>query len=107
MARRRAPFDHYLGRFGQVYPLWDETAVAVWLDPALITREKTLLVGIDTTFTTNYAATMSWPVGDGPDWADPVHVVFAVDVQKLDRLVVRLLTAAKPIAPQFGKGRKH
>ena len=107
VAHGKAPFDHYLGRFGQVYPLWDETAVALWLDPALIAREKTLRVDVDTNFTANYGTIESWPVGDGPDWADPVHVVFAVDVPKLDRLVMRLLTAPKPIDLNFPKGHAH
>lgn len=99
VARGKAPFDHYLSRFGQVYPLWDETAVAVCLDPSLITREKTLLVDVDTAFTANYGATLSWPVGAGPGLGErPVHVVFAVDVPKLNELVVRLLTAAEPIS---------
>jgi purine nucleosidase len=99
VARGQAPFDHYLGRFGQVYPLWDETAVAVWLDPSLITREQMLQVDVDTSFTANYGSVLSWPAGAGPDRGErPVHVVFAVDVPKLDRLVVRLLSAAKPIS---------
>ncbi len=99
VAGGKAPFDHYLGRFGQVYPLWDETAVAVWLDPSLIEREKTLRVDIDTSFTANYGSTLSWPAGSGPALGGrPVHVVFAVDVPKLDSLVVRLLTAATPIS---------
>ena len=99
VAKGEAPFDRYLGRFGQVYPLWDETAVAVWLDPSLITREKTLLVDIDTSFTANYGATLSWPVGAGPGLGErPVHVVFTVDVPRLNSLVVRLLTAAEPIS---------
>ena len=99
VAHGHAPFDAYLGRFGQVYPLWDESAVAVWLDPALITREKTLQVDIDTAFTADYGATVSWPDGTGPDLGEqPVHVVFGLDVPKLNRLVLRLLTAPKPIA---------
>lgn len=99
VARGEAPFDHYLRQFGQVYPLWDETAVAVWLDPSLIKRQKTLLVDVDTTFAANYGATLSWPVGAGPGLGErPVDVVFAVDVPKLNNLVVRLLTAAKPIS---------
>ena len=99
VAKGAAPFDQYLGRFGQVYPLWDESAVAVWLDPSLITRQKSLLVDVDTAFTANYGATLSWPVGAGPDLGErPVRVVFAVDVPKLDRLVVRLLTAPRPIS---------
>ena len=99
VGRGHAPFDRYLARFGQPYPLWDETAVAVWLDPELITREKTLLVDVDTSPTANYGATLSWPLGDGPDLGEqPVHVVFGVDVRKLNRLVLRLLTAERPIA---------
>ncbi|MFZ0552915.1 MAG: nucleoside hydrolase [Steroidobacteraceae bacterium] len=99
VAKGNAPFDPYLARFGQVYPLWDETAVAVWLDPSLITREKTLLVDIDTSFTANYGATLSWPVGTGPGVGErPVQVVFTIDVPRLNRLVVRLLTAAEPIS---------
>jgi inosine-uridine nucleoside N-ribohydrolase len=98
-AHGKAPFDRYLGRFGQVYPLWDESAVAVWLDPSLITREKTLLVDVDTSFTANYGATLSWPVGAGPGLGErPVQVVFTVDVPRLNSLVVRLLTAAEPIS---------
>lgn len=100
VAQGKAPFDPYLEKFGQVYPLWDEAAVAVWLDPKLITREKTLLVDADTSFTANYGATLSWPVGAGPGMGErPVHVVFTVDVPGLNRLVVRLLTAAEPISP--------
>ncbi len=99
VAKGKAPFEPYLGRFGRVYPLWNETAVAVWLDPSLIKREKTLLVDTDTAFTANYGSTLRWPVGSGPDLGQrPVHMVFAVDVPKLDRLVVRLLTAAHTIS---------
>lgn len=99
VAKGKSSFDHYLARFGQVYPLWDETAVAVWLDPSLIKREKTLLVDVDTTFTANYGATLSWPVGSGPGLGErPVHVVFTVDVPRLNGLVVRLLSATEPIS---------
>ena len=101
VAAGKAPFDHYLGRFGQVYPLWDETAVAVWLEPSLIESEKTLRVDIDTSFTANYGSTVSWPAGSNAALGgQPVHVVFAVDVPKLDSLVVKLLTAAQPISLQ-------
>jgi len=99
VAGGRAAFARYLGRFGQVYPLWDETAVAVWLDPSLIKREQTLQVDVDTSFTADYGSVVSWPAGAGPDLGEQaVHVVFAVDVPRLDKLVVRLLTAAKPVA---------
>jgi purine nucleosidase len=54
-------------------------------------------VDIDTSFTANYGATLSWPVGAGPGLGErPVQVVFTVDVPRLNRLVVRLLTSAEP-----------
>jgi purine nucleosidase len=106
VAAGKAPFDHYLGRFGQPYPLWDEAAVAVWLDPSLIKSQTTLLVDVDTSFTANYGATLSWPVGFGPDLDEhPVDVVLTLDVPKLNRLVVRLLTAAQPISLSQGSAQ--
>jgi purine nucleosidase len=99
VAAGKAPFDHYLGRFGQAYPLWDEAAVAVWLDPSLIETKTTLLVDVDTSFTANYGSTLSWPVGSGPELDEhPVDVVLTLDVPRLNRLVVRLLTAARPVS---------
>jgi len=59
VAAGKAPVARYLGRFGQVYPLWDETAVAVWLDPSIIRREKTLHVDVDTNFTAGYGTSLS------------------------------------------------
>ncbi|HYL70801.1 MAG TPA: nucleoside hydrolase, partial [Candidatus Dormibacteraeota bacterium] len=60
VAAGQAPFDPYLGQFGQSYPMWDEMAVAVWLDPSIVTRAKTLLVDVDTSFTAGYGTTLSW-----------------------------------------------
>jgi hypothetical protein len=46
---------------------------------------------------------LSWPVGAGPGLGErKVQVVFAVDMPRLDRLVVRLLTARSPIAVKPG-----
>lgn len=98
-----APFDHYLGRFGQAYPLWDEAAVAVWLDPSLIRSKTQLFVDVDTSFTAGYGTTLSWSARPGPDQDQtPVNVVLALDVPRLNKLVVRLLTAAHPASLRQG-----
>ena len=97
VARGQAPFDEYLGRFGQSFPMWDELAVAVWLDPSLITRASTLLVDVDTSFSAGYGNTLSWAVGEGPGLGEQqVSVVFDVDVPRFERQAVALLTAAAP-----------
>lgn len=90
-----------------MYPLWDETTVAVWLDPALISREKTLLVDVDTNFTANYGTIESWPSGQAPIGPSSQYVVFGVDAPQISKLVVRLLSAAEPIAMHFPRKRPH
>ena len=97
LAGGRAPFDAYLGRFGQSFPMWDELAVAVWLDPSLVTRRATLLVDIDTSFTAGYGDTLSWAAGEGPGLGErPVEVVFDVDVPRFEHYALSLLTAPTP-----------
>jgi inosine-uridine nucleoside N-ribohydrolase len=97
VATGRAPFDAYLGKFGQSYPMWDELAVAVWLDPSIIKSSKQLLVDVDTSFTAGYGDTLSWAEGEGPGLGErPVTVVFDADVPKLERLVIGLLKSPMP-----------
>jgi purine nucleosidase len=93
----RAPFDPYLAEFGQPYPMWDELAVAVWLDPSIVTRSATLLVDIDTSFTAGYGDTLSWSVGAGPGLGErPVLVVQDVDVARFEHLALDLLSRPTP-----------
>lgn len=97
VAQGHAPFAAYIGRFGQSYPMWDELAVAVWLDPTLITRSATLLVDVDTSFTASYGDTLSWSPGEGPGLGErPVLVALEADVPRFERLVLALLTAPAP-----------
>jgi purine nucleosidase len=92
-----APFDAYLAEFGQPYPMWDELAVAVWLDPSIVTRSATLLVDIDTSFTAGYGDTLSWSVGAGPGLGErPVQVVQEVDVPRFEHLALDLLSRPTP-----------
>jgi purine nucleosidase len=97
VAKGQAPFDAYLGQFGQSYPMWDELTVAVWLDPSIVTRSKTLLVDVDTSFTAGYGSTLSWAPGEGPGLGErAVNVVFEVDVPRLERFTIALLKAPTP-----------
>jgi inosine-uridine nucleoside N-ribohydrolase len=97
IAKGHAPFDAYLAQFGQSFPMWDELAVAVWLDPSIVSRKATLLVDIDTSFTAGYGDTLSWSLGDGPGLGErPVEVVFDVDVPKFERMTLDLLEAPTP-----------
>jgi purine nucleosidase len=97
IARGSAPFAAYLDKFGQSYPMWDELAVAVWLDPSIVTRSAQLLVDVDTSFTAGYGDTLSWSSGEGPGLGErPVQVVLDIDVAKFEALTVDLLSRRAP-----------
>jgi purine nucleosidase len=97
VGKGQAPFASYLGQFGQSYPMWDELAVAVWLDPSIATRTSTLLVDVDTSFTAGYGNTLSWSLREGPGLGErPVIVVFEADVPRLERMTLELLKAPAP-----------
>jgi purine nucleosidase len=97
VATGKAPFAPYIGQFGQQFPMWDELAVGVWLDPSIVTHSETLLVDIDTGFTASYGDTLSWPLGKGPGLGErAVEVVFDVDVPRFEKLSVGLLAGPTP-----------
>jgi purine nucleosidase len=92
IARGSAPFASYIDKFGQSYPMWDELAVAAWLDPSIVTRSEQLLVDVDTSFTAGYGDTLSWSIGDGPGLGErPVQVVLDIDLAKFEALTMDLL----------------
>jgi inosine-uridine nucleoside N-ribohydrolase len=94
VATGKAPFDSYLGQYGQSFPMWDELAVAVWLDPSIVTRKATLLVDTSTVFGPNYGDTLSWTTADAPGLGErPVEVVFDIDAPKFERMALELLMA--------------
>jgi purine nucleosidase len=93
----KAPFAAYLGQFGQSFPMWDELAVAVWLDPSIVTRAKDLLVDVSTSFGPNYGDTLSWSADEAPGLGErAVKVVIDVNVPKFERMVVDMLSAPSP-----------
>jgi purine nucleosidase len=92
-----APFDAYIGQFGQSYPMWDELAVAVWLDPSIVTLSSQLLVDVDTSFTAGYGNTLSWSAGEGPGLGEQmVQVVQDIDLARFEALAVDLLSRRAP-----------
>ena len=92
-----APFDAYIGQFGQSYPMWDELAVAVWLDPSIVTHSSQLLVDVDTSFTAGYGNILSWSAGEGPGLGEQmVQVVQDIDLARFEALAVDLLSRRAP-----------
>jgi purine nucleosidase len=93
----KAPFAAYIGKFGETYPMWDELAVAVWLDPGIVSRQAELLVDVDTSFSAGYGNSLSWSLNDGPHLGErAVQVVQDIDLAKFETLALDLLTRPAP-----------
>ncbi|GBR02493.1 nucleoside hydrolase [Acetobacter oeni] len=79
------------------FPLWDEIAAAVWLDPKLITRSEDLYVDVNSQFGAGYGDTLSWRPGYQPDMDEQKEVVVrTVDVPKMEQAIVDLLSRKLP-----------
>jgi inosine-uridine nucleoside N-ribohydrolase len=89
------PVTRYIKRYAQGFPLWDELAVAVWLDPGLVTRSNMIAVDADIDHGAGYGNTLSWPSGHGPGLGErEANVVFDIDLTAFESLCARLLNRA-------------
>ena len=74
------------------FPLWDEIATAVWLDPSIITKSSQLYVDVDTSFSAGYGQTLSWSEHYQPGLGEQLQtVVREIDVERLENMMVELM----------------
>jgi inosine-uridine nucleoside N-ribohydrolase len=93
VAAAETPLARYVAKYAESFPLWDELAAAVWLQPEIATRRAVLAVDVDTDGGAGYGNTLSWAPGKGPGVGErAVNVVFDVDVERLNAFVVERLT---------------
>lgn len=98
----RPDLAKYIAAMEPGFPLWDEIAAGVWLDPGIVTRKETLLVDYDTQFGPGYGDLLSWRKGYQPGVGEqPAEVVRAIDPPRLEALMVRLIANSAK-----GSGRK-
>jgi len=83
----------YVAAYAQPgFPMWDEVAAAVFIDPTIARHTARLAMDTDIDHGANYGATLSWPEGKGPGLGEPdVTVVFEVDVPRLEKMFVELI----------------
>jgi purine nucleosidase len=84
------PAGRYIANYSEVgFPMWDETAAGVWLDPSIVTRSDQLAMDIDVSHGANYGATLSWFPGFNPGLGEPtVTVVRTIDIPRLERMFI-------------------
>ncbi len=101
IATGKTPLTQYIEKYAEVgYPMWDELAVGVWLNPALVTKSAEARVDVDTSFTAGYGNTLSWAINAGPGLGErPVSIVYDIDAAKFEALFVELMKKPTPKAP--------
>ena len=88
----------FIGAMEPGFPLWDEVAAGVWLDPTIVTAKETLFVDANTQFGAGYGDLLSWDKAYRPGLGEQsAEVVRAVDPARLEALMTRLIAnAARP-----------
>jgi len=81
--------------------MWDELAVAGWLDPSVITKQSQLYMDIDISHTANYGNVLLWDKTDRPGLDEQlVNLPEDLDSPKFYKLFKDLLaqTSTTPAA---------
>jgi len=101
LAHVDSPAARYLTKYFQrpVFPnyLWDELTAAAWLDPSLITKERVVLMDVDTNRGPGYGNTLTWIEGSAPALPlNKVHAQLDVDLPRLQKYLVQLMSQPTP-----------
>jgi inosine-uridine nucleoside N-ribohydrolase len=93
IAKAGTPAGKYIGQWADEEYLWDELAVAAWLDPSIITKEEKLYADIDISHTAGYGNTLVWTEGNQPGLGEQlVNIQEDVDLEKFNKMVIDLLS---------------
>ena len=101
IAAGSTPAAQYIGKYGRLYGqynyLWDELTAAAWLDPSIITKSETRYLDVNLDQGAGYGSLLTWSERNKPDLpVRPVEMQVDLDLQKLNNLIVDLLTAPTP-----------
>jgi purine nucleosidase len=106
IAKAGSPLAHYIAHYYQNSPgadiMWDELAAEAWIDPSIITKQRTLYMSVDLDRGAGYGNTLTWSESDKPvEMLQPVEVQFDLDKDKFYRMFIRLMSAATPARNAF------
>ena len=88
----RPPVAAFLRRMEPGFPMWDEIAVAVWLDPSIVTKAERLWYDFDVQFGPGYGDMLTWHDAYRPGLDEgQADVVLSVDVARMEALMAKAL----------------
>lgn len=97
IGRAQTPSARYVAKWADEQLMWDEVAALAWLDPTLITRERTVYMDIDIDHGAGYGNTLSWPAGSNPGLGEQlVTLQEDLDLPRFYRMFVDLMTRSTP-----------
>jgi inosine-uridine nucleoside N-ribohydrolase len=86
-----------VAKYGDEEFMWDELAVAGWLDPSVFTKEVRYFMDIDISHTANYGNVLLWDERDHPGLGEQlINLPEELDKEKFYKLFLDLL--AQPSA---------
>jgi purine nucleosidase len=99
----KTPAAQYIGKYARLHGefnyLWDELAVAAWLDPTIITKKETRYLDVDLGRGAGYGNMLTWKDNDKPKLeVQPAEIQVDLDSEKFYKMFVDLLTAPTPQA---------
>lgn len=88
----RPPVAAMIRRMEPGFPMWDEIAAALWLDPSLVTKAERLWYDFDVQFGPGYGDMLTWREAYCPGLDEgQADMVLAVDVPRMEALMARAL----------------
>lgn len=99
VAAVKTRFTEYLRKYAETdFPMWDELAVAAWLDESIITKRNALCMDVDINHGAAYGNTLSWTPGSEPGLGEQsVRVNVDLDLPKfIDLFVTDMQRPARP-----------
>jgi inosine-uridine nucleoside N-ribohydrolase len=105
IAKSPHPAAQYIARYSQErYYLWDELAACAWLEPGIITKERTLYMDVDVSHGPTYGETLTWSEELKPAVElQRVHAQVDVDLTRFTRQFVELMSAPTPKVEPAGR----
>ena len=105
ISKSASPAARYIAKYSQDrYYLWDELAACAWLDPSIITKDRSLYMDVDVSHGPAYGETLTWSEALRP--AIDLQLVRAqveLDLPKFTRMFVDLMSAPAPSSKTAAK----
>jgi purine nucleosidase len=101
IAKAGTPVARYVAHYYQnslgADIMWDELAAAAWIEPSIITKQKTLYMSVDLDHGAGYGNTLTWSESDKPaEMRQPLEVQVDLDKEKFSRMFINLMSAVTP-----------